>query len=506
MQAAGLRTARNFIATDVEDAVGAAGRGRPARDHPARRSRSAAAAAASPARARSTPRSSRAGSPRSPIGQVLVDESVLGWGEFELEVMRDGADNVVIVCSIENMDPMGVHTGDSVTVAPQMTLTDRPVPEAARPGDRRDPRGRRGDRRLQRAVRGQPGDRRGDRDRDEPARVALVARSPRRRPGSRSRRSPRGSRSATRLDEIPNDITRRTPASLRADAGLRGRQVAALRVREVPRRGRRPVDAHEVGRRGDGDRAHVPAGVREGAALARAGRAGADRRADRGAAGDARRPRRPSATTRSSSCSRRGVEHGGDPRAAPASTRGSCASCGCSPPRDPGPAMRTYRAVDTCAAEFEAETPYYYSAWERGTPTGNEVVRGDKPSVMILGSGPNRIGQGIEFDYCCVHAAHDRARVGPRRGDGQLQPGDGLDRLRHVGPAVLRAADARGRARDRRGRAARGRDRPVRRADAAEARRRARRPRACRCSAPSPRRSTSRRTAGASARCSASSG
>ena len=89
----------------------------------------------------------------SPINQVLVEESVLGWGEFELEVMRDRNDNVVIICSIENVDPMGVHTGDSVTVAPAQTLTDRALPGAARPGDQGDPRGRGRDRRLQRPVR-----------------------------------------------------------------------------------------------------------------------------------------------------------------------------------------------------------------------------------------------------------------------------------------------------------------------------------------------------------------
>ncbi len=92
----------------------------------------------------------------SPIGQVLVEESVIGWGEFELEVMRDRNDNVVIVCSIENVDPMGVHTGDSVTVAPQQTLTDPPVPGAARPGAHGDPRGGGGDGRLEHPVRGQP--------------------------------------------------------------------------------------------------------------------------------------------------------------------------------------------------------------------------------------------------------------------------------------------------------------------------------------------------------------
>ena len=92
----------------------------------------------------------------SPIGQVLVEESVIGWGEFELEVMRDHADNVVIVCSIENVDPMGVHTGDSVTVAPQQTLSDVQYQRLRDQAHHGHPRGRRGDRRLEHPVRGQP--------------------------------------------------------------------------------------------------------------------------------------------------------------------------------------------------------------------------------------------------------------------------------------------------------------------------------------------------------------
>ena len=110
----------------------------------------------------------------SPIGQVLLDESVIGWGEFELEVMRDRADNVVIVCSIENVDPMGVHTGDSVTVAPAADAQRPPLPAHPRPGDRGDPGGRGRDGRLQRPVRGQPRDRGDPRDRDEPPRLALL--------------------------------------------------------------------------------------------------------------------------------------------------------------------------------------------------------------------------------------------------------------------------------------------------------------------------------------------
>ena len=116
-----------------------------------------------------------------------------------------------------------------------------------------------------------------------------------------------------------------------------------------------------------------------------------------------------------------------------------------------------YKTVDTCAAEFAARTPYHYSSYDDET----EVEPRDRPAVIILGSGPNRIGQGIEFDYSCVHAAHDAARGRLRDGDGQLQPRDGLDRLRHQRPAVLRAAHARRRPRDRARRASRSGRSPV---------------------------------------------
>ena len=161
-------------------------------------------------------RSSRRGLAASPIGQVLIDESVLGWGEFELEVMRDRADNVVIVCSIENIDPMGVHTGDSVTVAPQQTLTDRQYQQlrdqaiaVIRAVGRRD-------RRLQRAVRGQPRDRRDRRDRDEPARVALVgARLEGHRVPDRQDRRPARGRLHARRDPQRHHQTSRRPRSSR---------------------------------------------------------------------------------------------------------------------------------------------------------------------------------------------------------------------------------------------------------------------------------------------------
>ena len=131
--------------------------------------------------------------------------------------------------------------------------------------------------------------------------------------------------------------------------------------------------------------------------------------------------------------------------------------------------VRTYKAVDTCAAEFEAETPYYYSAWERNAAERGPARRQAERDDPRLRPEPDRPGHRVRL---LLRARRDdRARVRPRRGDGQLQPGDRLDRLRHERPPVLRAADARGRARDRRDRAARGRDRLLRRPDAAAARR-----------------------------------
>ena len=211
--------------------------------------RSAGAAAGSRAR----PRSSRAivarGLEASPIGQVLIDQSVIGWGEFELEVMRDRADNVVIVCSIENVDPMGVHTGDSVTVAPQQTLTDRLYQRLRDQAIAviRAVGVETGGSNVQFAV---------NPDTEE---ILVIEMNPRVSRSSALASKATGfpiAKIAARLavgyllEEIANDITRRHPGELRADDRLRGREVAALRVREVPRRRGHALDAHEVGRGG----------------------------------------------------------------------------------------------------------------------------------------------------------------------------------------------------------------------------------------------------------------
>ncbi len=187
-------------------------RSAPCRSSSAPPTPSAAPAAASPTTGRSLRTITARGLDLSPVSEVLIEESLLGWKEFEMEVMRDRADNCVIICSIENLDPMGVHTGDSITVAPIQTLTDREYQIMRDASLRLHPRDRRGDRRLEHPVRRPSRHRPHDRHRDEPARLAAAPRSPRRPPASPSPRSPPSSPSATRSTSCQNDITRETPA------------------------------------------------------------------------------------------------------------------------------------------------------------------------------------------------------------------------------------------------------------------------------------------------------
>ena len=205
----------------------------------------------------------------SPIDQVLVEESVRGWGEFELEVIRDRVDNVVIVCSIENLDPMGVHTGDSVCVAPAMTLSDREY-QTLRDAAATVIRAvgvETGGSNVQFAL--EPRDGRARGDRDEPARVALLGAGlqghglPHRQGGHEAR----AGLHAGRDPERPHG---HHAGLVRADAGLRGGQAAALRLREVRRRRRAADDAHEERRRGHGHRPHLLRVVRQGHAQPRA--------------------------------------------------------------------------------------------------------------------------------------------------------------------------------------------------------------------------------------------
>jgi carbamoyl-phosphate synthase large subunit len=339
----------------------------------------------------------------SPIGQVLLDESVLGWGEFELEVMRDNADNVVIVCSIENVDPMGVHTGDSVTVAPQQTLTDRLYQQLRDQAIAviRAVGVETGGSNVQFAV--HP-------DTEE---VLVIEMNPRVSRSSALASKATGfpiakiaARLAVgyRLDEIDNDITGVTPACFEPTIDYVVVKWPRFAFEKFP-----GVDpALSTHMKSVGEAMAIGSTFQQAFAKALRSRE-LDKPPCLQAAGEEAllkglQTPAPERFETVLELFRRGVSvtrvHERtliDPwflRELQALALD---------PQAPFAGERSFRAVDTCAGEFPARTPYYYSGWER---TGaHEVRRGERESVVILGSGPNRIGQGIEFDYCCVHAA-----------------------------------------------------------------------------------------------------
>ncbi len=339
----------------------------------------------------------------SPIGQILLDQSVLGWGEFELEVMRDKADNVVIVCSIENIDPMGVHTGDSVTVAPQQTLTDALYQQLRDQAIAviRAVGVETGGSNVQFAVN------------PSTEEILVIEMNPRVSRSSALASKATGfpiAKIAARLavgyllEEITNDITGVTPASFEptidyvvvkwprfafekfpgavptlsthmksvGEAMAIGRTFSqafakALRSRELDK----PPLLGEQSEQELLDSLLTPTADRYEAILELLARdVGIEQIHER--------------TSIDPWFLRELEQIAKDPQASFAGER-------------------SFKSVDTCAAEFPACTPYYYSGWER--KASHEVTRGERPSVVILGAGPNRIGQGIEFDYCCVHAA-----------------------------------------------------------------------------------------------------
>jgi carbamoyl-phosphate synthase large subunit len=393
-----------------------------------------------------------AGLAASPTTEVLLEESVLGWKEYELEVMRDANDNVVIVCSIENLDPMGVHTGDSITVAPAMTLTDR---EFQRLRDIslaviRAVGVETGGCNIQFAV--NPAD----------GRVIVIEMNPRVSRSSALASKATGfpiAKIAARLaigyslDEIPNDITAKTPASFEpaldyvvvkvprfafekfphADARLTthmksvGEAMAIGRnftealqkaLRSVERSGA-TLSWREEPRDADALLAAVavPGEDRLNVAL-EALRAGASVEALHGASGiDPWFLDQLVLLEEVATAVREAPELGADllrtakrhgfSDAQLAELRGTSElvvrevrwALGVRP---------VFKTVDTCAAEFAATTPYHYSSYDEES----EVAPRERPAVLILGSGPNRIGQGIEFDYSCVHASQSLAAAG----------------------------------------------------------------------------------------------
>jgi carbamoyl-phosphate synthase large subunit len=365
----------------------------------------------------------------SPIGQVLLDQSVLGWGEFELEVMRDRADNVVIVCSIENVDPMGVHTGDSVTVAPQQTLPDS-LYQCLRDQALAVIRAvgvETGGSNVQFAVN------------PTTEEVLVIEMNPRVSRSSALASKATGfpiAKIAARLavgyllEEIPNDITRLTPACFEPTIDYVVVKWPRFAFEKFP--GAESTLSTHMKSVGEA----MAIGRTFGQAFAKALRS---RELDKpprfGALTDEQllegllvpAPERFEAILE---LFRRGmaIEEVHERTAIDMWFLRELHALA-QDPEAPFAGERTFKAVDTCAAEFPAQTPYYYSAWERpratgaavaaGTPGGadasaaaelrqspaHEVRRGERPSVVILGAGPNRIGQGIEFDYCCVHAA-----------------------------------------------------------------------------------------------------
>jgi carbamoyl-phosphate synthase large subunit len=399
----------------------------------------------------------RRGLQLSPVGSVLVERSVIGWKEFELEVMRDGADNVVIVCSIENLDPMGVHTGDSITVAPAMTLTDR---EYQRMRDAsiaiiREIGVAAGGCNIQFAVDPATGEQLVIEMNPRVSRSSALASKATGFPIARI-----GTKVAVgyRLDELPNDITRTTPASFEpvldyvvvkfprfafekfptADPTLTtqmksvGEAMAIGRTfKEAFQKGLRGLEADRIGwvtgataaddRLQDESRAGVLAALRRPTPervfqIKRAFQLGAsvEEVAERThidpwflhQMAELLEAERDWATR---------VPTGDDDAERAALLRmkrmGFCDRQLADLRNTTETAVRrerhrlglrpAYKTVDTCAGEFPSSTPYLYSSYDEE----NEAKASGDRTVVILGSGPNRIGQGVEFDYLCVRAA-----------------------------------------------------------------------------------------------------
>ncbi|KGO33779.1 MAG: carbamoyl-phosphate synthase large subunit [Desulfoprunum sp.] len=400
----------------------------------------------------------RSGLDLSMTTEIMLERSLLGWKEFELEVMRDKNDNVVIICSIENMDPMGVHTGDSITVAPAQTLTDREYQEMrdAAIAIIREIGVETGGSNVQFAVNPADGE------------LMVIEMNPRVSRSSALASKATGfpiAKIAAKLavgytlDEIRNDITRETYASFEptidycvvkiprwtfekfpeADDVLTtamksvGETMAIGRTfKEAFQKGMRSLETGRFGFGGDGKErldhldsedlehglrvpnskrvAHIYEAMKRGYGIDRInalthidpwflhnlqqivdtegrirerGFQGLDRDFLRSCKQQGFSDRQLAYLTGTSSNDVRGL-------------------------RKQLGILPVYKLVDTCAAEFESYTPYYYSTYEEE----NEAVRSDRKKIVILGGGPNRIGQGIEFDYCCVHAAFALREIG----------------------------------------------------------------------------------------------
>ena len=396
----------------------------------------------------------------SPSANVLIEESIYGWKEYELELMRDGHDNVVVVCSIENVDPMGVHTGDSVTVAPAMTLTDREYQTMRTLGIDilREVGVDTGGCNIQFAVNPEDG------------RLIVIEMNPRVSRSSALASKATGfpiAKIAAKLaigytlDEIVNDITKETPACFEptldyvvvkaprfafekfpgADTTL---TTAMKSVGEAMSLGRNFVEALgkvmrslETSRTGfwtgpdpdldvnevlarlraptDGRLYDIEYALRLGAGVDEVARAsGVDPWFVEQIAGLVElRAELIDAPVLTEELLRYSKYNGLSDRQIAAVRPELAGEAGVRALRRRLGIHPVFKTVDTCAAEFEAKTPYHYSSYELDPSAETEVApQAERPKVLILGSGPNRIGQGIEFDYSCVHAATTLSAAG----------------------------------------------------------------------------------------------
>jgi carbamoyl-phosphate synthase large subunit len=393
-----------------------------------------------------------AGIEASPISEILIEESIAGWKEFELEVMRDRADNCVVICSIENLDPMGVHTGDSITVAPAQTLSDVEYQEMrdASFACLRRVGVETGGSNVQFAVNPATGEQ------------VVIEMNPRVSRSSALASKATGfpiAKIAAKLavgytlDEIPNDITRKTPAAFEPTIDYVVTKIPRWAFEKFPgTSGVLGTSMQSVGEVMAIGRT-FPESLQKGMRSLENGRLGLNcdpaeaalDQLDDDALLAAAAIATPGRITQLEALLRRGVplevvhsatkvdpwfldqilsiseerlhledlgmdamDRNGwkrakrlgfaDAQLAHLWGRGADEVRSA---REAAGVRPTYKTVDTCGAEFAAETPYHYSAWE----DEDEVRPSDRPKVMILGSGPNRIGQGLEFDYCCVHAS-----------------------------------------------------------------------------------------------------
>ncbi|MGF1500098.1 MAG: carbamoyl-phosphate synthase large subunit [Elainellaceae cyanobacterium] len=403
----------------------------------------------------------------SPVSQILIEQSLLGWKEYELEVMRDLADNVVIICSIENLDPMGIHTGDSITVAPAQTLTDKEYQRLRDASIKiiREIGVETGGSNIQFAVNPLTGE------------VVVIEMNPRVSRSSALASKATGfpiAKFAAKLavgytlDEIPNDITKKTPASFEPTIDYVVTKVPRFAFEKFP--GAQPtlttqmksvgeamaigrtfqesfqkaLRSLETGRYGWGcDRDEkLPnlSQVRAGLRTPNPERIFTVRYAFQlgisleeiyeltaidpwflgklqGLLDTEKLLKRTQLTALTADQMLAVKQQGFSDRQIAYATKTRETEVRAY--RKQLGIVPTYKTVDTCAAEFEAFTPYYYSAYERPMTVVNgdaaaetaataesEVLLSERRKVMILGGGPNRIGQGIEFDYCCCHASY----------------------------------------------------------------------------------------------------